>query len=41
MSIGAAKLIQIESLQGNSFSNHDGNRGSLVSSCSSLDYSPP
>ena len=39
MSTGAAKLIQNESFQGNSFSRHDVNRGSLVSSCSSLGFS--
>ena len=40
MSFGAAEIIQNKSFQGNSFSNHDVNRGSLVSSCSSFGFSP-
>ena len=40
MSIADAKAIQYESFKNNIFSNRDVNRGSLISLCPSLGFSP-
>ena len=40
MYIRVVKIIQNESFKDNIFSNRDVNHGSLVTSCSSSDFSP-